>query len=116
MAAIHAALLSVLRAGDRLLIGKVGYGTTRTQAASAFGRLGVEVVEVDTADVAAVEAALADARTRVLHVETIANPTCVLADSRRSPRPRTAHGALLTSTTPSPRPRFAARSSTAPTS
>ncbi len=96
MAAIHAALLSVLRAGDRLVIGKVGYGTTRTQAASAFGRLGVEVVQVDTADVAAVEAALAAAPTRVLHVETIANPTCVLADIPALAEAAHRHGALLT--------------------
>lgn len=96
MAAIHAALLSALRAGDRLLIGKVGYGTTRTQAASAFGRLGVEVVQVDTADVAAVEVALAAAPTRVLHVETIANPTCVLADIPALAEAAHRHGALLT--------------------
>ena len=31
-------------------LGKVGYGTTRTQAASAFGRLGVDVAYVDTTD------------------------------------------------------------------
>ena len=59
MAAIHAAFLSILRAGDRLLIGRVGYGTTRTQAISAFERLGVDVADVDTTDLAAVEAALA---------------------------------------------------------
>ena len=33
----------ILRAGDRLLVGQVGYGTTRTQASRAFGRLGIEV-------------------------------------------------------------------------
>ena len=43
MAAIHAAFLSLLRAGERVLIGQVGYGTTRTQAIAAFGRLGVDV-------------------------------------------------------------------------
>ena len=62
MAAIHASFLSLLRAGDRLVIGQVGYGTTRTQAAAAFGRLGVDVAYVDTTDVHAVEAALAAAR------------------------------------------------------
>lgn len=96
MAAIHAGLLSVLRAGDRLLMGRVGYGTTRTQAASAFGRLGVEIAEVDTTDTAAVEAALAAAPTRVLHVETIANPTCVVADLPALAAAAHRHGALLT--------------------
>lgn len=96
MAAIHAAFLSLLRSGDRLLVGQVGYGTTRTQANSAFGRLGVDVAYVDTTDVDAVEAALAAAPTRVLHVETIANPTCVLADIPALAAAAHRHGALLT--------------------
>ena len=96
MAAIHAALLSLLRAGERVLIGQVGYGTTRTQAIAAFGRLGVDVGYVDTTDPSAVEAALAARPTRILHVETIANPTCVLADLPRLADIAHRHGALLT--------------------
>ncbi len=96
MAAIHAGFLSLLRQGDRLLMGTVGYGTTRTQAASAFGRLGIEIAYVDTTDTAAVEAALAAAPTRILHVETIANPTCVLADIPALAAAAHRHGALLT--------------------
>lgn len=95
MAAIHATFLSLLRAGDRVLIGQVGYGTTRTQAISAFGRLGVDVGYVDTTSVEAVEAALA-APTRILHVETIANPTCVVADLPALADAAHRHGALLT--------------------
>jgi cystathionine beta-lyase/cystathionine gamma-synthase len=96
MAAIHAAFLSLLRAGERVLIGQVGYGTTRTQAIAAFGRLGVDVGYVDTTDPVAVEAALAARPTRILHVETIANPTCVLADLPRLADLAHRHGALLT--------------------
>jgi len=96
MAAIHAAFLSLLHAGDRVLIGQVGYGTTRTQAISAFGRLGVEIAYVDTTDTAAVEAALAASPTRILHVETIANPTCVVADLPALAEVAHRHGALLT--------------------
>lgn len=96
MAAIHAALLSLLHAGERLLVGTVGYGTTRTQALNAFGRLGVEIAFVDTTNPAAVEAALETAPTRVLHVETIANPTCVLADLPLLADLAHRHGALLT--------------------
>ena len=96
MAAIHAAFLSLVRAGERVLIGQVGYGTTRTQAISAFGRLGVDVGYVDTTDAAAVEAALGARPTRILHVETIANPTCVLADLPRLADLAHRHGALLT--------------------
>lgn len=96
MAAIHASLLSLLRAGDRLVVGQVGYGTTRTQVLSAFGRLGVDIAYVDTSDPESVEAALAGAPTRVLHVETIANPTCVLADLPTLADLAHRHGALLT--------------------
>ena len=96
MAAIHAGLLSLLRAGDRVLIGHVGYGTTRTQAISAFGRLGVDIGYVDTTDVEAVEAALRARPTRVLHVETIANPTCVIADLPALAAAAHRHGALVT--------------------
>jgi cystathionine beta-lyase/cystathionine gamma-synthase len=96
MAAIHATLLSLLRAGDRLLIGQVGYGTTRTQVLAAFGRLGVDVGFVDTSNIGAVEAALAARPTRVLHVETIANPTCTIADLPALAMTAHSHGALLT--------------------
>lgn len=96
MAAIHASFLSLLRGGERILVGQVGYGTTRTQVHSAFGRLGVDVGYVDTTDLAAVEAALATRPTRILHVETIANPTCVLADIPALADLAHRHGALLT--------------------
>jgi methionine-gamma-lyase len=96
MAAIHAGLLSLVQAGDRIVMGTVGYGTTRTQAVTAFGRLGCQVVFVDTTDTAAVEAALAAAPTRVLHAETIANPTCILADLPALAEAAHRHGALLT--------------------
>src|SRR5215207_835590 len=96
MGAIHAAFLSLLRAGDRVLIGTVGYGTTRTQAISVFGRLGVEVSYVDTTDPGAVEAELRARSTRILHVETIANPTCVVADLPALAELAHRHGALLT--------------------
>jgi cystathionine beta-lyase/cystathionine gamma-synthase len=96
MAAIHAALLSVLRAGDRVITGSVGYGTTRSQLRNVFERLGVEVAEVDTTDAAAVEAELARRPVRVVHAETIANPTCVVADIPALAAAAHRHGALLT--------------------
>jgi cystathionine beta-lyase/cystathionine gamma-synthase len=96
MAAIHAAFLSLLRAGDRLLVGRVGYGQTRVQALSTFARLGVDVAFVDTSDPAAVAAALRSVPTRVLHVETIANPTCVVADIAGLAALAHQHGAVLT--------------------
>lgn len=80
MGAIHAALGTVLAAGDRVVATQAVYGTTRSQLSGVFARLGVTTSFVDVTDLAAVEAALAAAPTRVLYAETIANPTIVVAD------------------------------------
>src|SRR3954453_5584899 len=79
MAAIHAALGTLLSAGDRVLATSTSYGTTRAQLLSVFGRLGVRVDFVDVTDLAAVESALAAGRVRILYAETIPNPTIVVA-------------------------------------
>ena len=80
MGAIHAALGTVLSAGDRVLMTQASYGTTRALLTGLFARLGVTTEFVDVTDLAAVEAALGTAPTRVLYAETIANPTIVVAD------------------------------------
>ena len=80
MAAIHATLASLLRAGDRVVAPTALYGSTRTQLSGYFGRFGVDVELVDATDHDAVGRALAAAPTRVLYAETSANPTTFLAD------------------------------------
>jgi methionine-gamma-lyase len=80
MGAIHAALASLVRAGDRIVAPIATYGSTRAQLQRTFGGFGVRVDLVDTTDLEAVEASLESARTRVLYAETIANPTIVVAD------------------------------------
>jgi len=95
MAAIHAALLSLLRAGDRVVCTRAVYGSTRGLLDSVFGRLGITVVYVDPTDLDAVEAALAAAPTRLLYAETIANPTTVVADLARLGEVAHRHGAAF---------------------
>jgi cystathionine beta-lyase/cystathionine gamma-synthase len=80
MAAIHAALVSLVSAGDRILCTRAVYGSTRSQLTKVLGRFGVTVDFVDVADHAAVADALAAAPTGVLYAETISNPTIVVAD------------------------------------
>jgi cystathionine gamma-synthase/O-acetylhomoserine (thiol)-lyase len=80
MAAIHAAIGTLVSAGDRVVASRSTYGTTRSQLASVFTRLGVRTDFVDVTDLAAVEAALASGPTRILYAETISNPTIVVAD------------------------------------
>jgi cystathionine beta-lyase/cystathionine gamma-synthase len=82
MAAIHAALVSLVQAGDRIVSTRAVYGSTRAQLINVLRRLGVSTEFVDATDHAAVEAALVAAPTRVLYAETISNPTIVVADHR----------------------------------
>lgn len=93
MAAIHAAIVSLVSTGDRIVATKASYGTTR----SLFGvlrRLGVTTDFVDVTDLQAVDAALAATPTRILYAETIANPTIVVADHAALAEIAHRHGAL----------------------
>ena len=94
MAAIHAALLSQLRAGDRFVSTQAVYGSTRTLMSSVLARFGVEVEYVDATDPDAVEDALRTP-TRVLYLETIANPTIVVADLADLAERAHRHGAVV---------------------
>ncbi len=80
MGAIHAALASQLMAGDRVVVAKAVYGSTRSLLLDVFGGFGVDVAFVDATDPDAVAATLAERPTRVLYAETIANPTTHVAD------------------------------------
>jgi len=80
MAAIHATLLSLVRAGDRIVATKNCYGSTRSLLVNVFAELGVRVDFVDLTDHDAADAALAAEPTVVLYAETIANPTIVVLD------------------------------------
>jgi methionine-gamma-lyase len=94
MAAIHAAILSVVSSGDRIVATRAAYGTTRAQLSGVVARMGIETVFVDVTDLAAVEAALTTAPTRILYAETIANPTIVVADHGALAELAHRHGAL----------------------
>jgi cystathionine beta-lyase/cystathionine gamma-synthase len=80
MAAIHLAVASQVAAGDRIVATRAMYGTTRSLFSSVLARAGVATTFVDVTDLAAVEAALAAAPTRILYLETISNPTLVVPD------------------------------------
>jgi methionine-gamma-lyase len=94
MGAIHAAIVSLVSAGDRIVATQASYGTTRSLFGIVLRRLGVTTDHVDVTDLAAVEAALEAAPTRVLYAETIANPTIVVADHAALADAAHRHGAL----------------------
>ncbi|MEX1196616.1 MAG: cystathionine gamma-synthase family protein [Pseudohongiellaceae bacterium] len=78
MAAIGSTLFALLNAGDHIVSTTYLFGNTNSLL-SSFQRLGIEVSFVDPTDVANVENALRD-DTRMVFVETIANPVTQVAD------------------------------------
>ena len=95
MAAIHAAIVSVVRAGQTIVAAKAVYGTTRDLLVRILSGLGVATEFVDTRDLAAVDAALARTGAPVLYVETVSNPTIVVSDLAALAAVAHRHNALL---------------------
>lgn len=83
MAATATAVFSVCDAGDNLIAGRTLYGGTHKLFREQLPRLGITVREADANDPAAIAAA-ADARTKLLFIETPANPTLDIVDIRQA--------------------------------
>jgi O-acetylhomoserine (thiol)-lyase len=81
MAAIGAVVQALLRAGDHVVSSSFLFGNTNSLWQTATGQ-GIDVSFVDATDVKNVEAALTPA-TRLVFVETIANPRTQVADLKR---------------------------------
>lgn len=79
MAAIGAALLGNLEAGDHLIASRELYGTTQSLIEKELGRFGIATTLVDIRDLAAVEAAIGP-RTRLIYTETASNPLVRVSD------------------------------------
>jgi methionine-gamma-lyase len=79
MAATAAVLLSVLKAGERLVMSDANYPGTAELARNNLARMGVEVVTVNFSDLDAVEQAVTRS-TSLLWGETPANPTMRITD------------------------------------
>ena len=78
MAAITATFLTLLKAGDHLLASQFVFGNTNSIFGTLRG-LGIEVTTVDATQAGAVEAAV-QPNTRMVFVETIANPGTQIPD------------------------------------
>ena len=81
MAAIGAAMLALLREGDHVVVSRFLFGNTVSLFNTLAGH-GTKVTFVDATDVANVERALT-ASTKLVFVETIANPRTQVADLAR---------------------------------
>lgn len=91
MAAITTTLLTLLSAGDHVLVHKVLYGGTRAFADHDFPGLGLSFTAIDAAEPSGWEAALRP-NTRAIYVETITNPTMEVVDHGAVVRFAKAHG------------------------
>ncbi|HPA88782.1 MAG TPA: cystathionine gamma-synthase family protein [Quisquiliibacterium sp.] len=78
MAAIGSMMLALLRRGDHVVASRYLFGNTASLIGTLAG-IGIEVTLADATDVAAVEAAVRP-NTRLVFVETIANPVTQVAD------------------------------------
>lgn len=81
MGAVSAVLMALVQAGDHVVYGDAIYGCTYAFLHEVMAKFGVTSTAVDCADPAAVEAAI-QPNTKVLILETPANPTMKIADLR----------------------------------
>jgi len=94
LAAETCLFLALLARGDHVVCSRALYGGTTRLLQRIFARLGVETSFVDSTDAGAVERALRP-RTRLVFVETPANPTLDLTDLRAVARIARRAGARL---------------------
>jgi cystathionine gamma-lyase len=91
-AATHA-VLSLLSAGDHVVVGQDVYGGTYRLLDQVLSRFGLGFASVDTTDLAAVEAAITP-RTRLLWFETPSNPLLHVTDVSAACAVARRHGCL----------------------
>jgi cystathionine beta-lyase/cystathionine gamma-synthase len=94
MAAIHGVVLSLLRAGDELIVPRAVYGGMVGLIAAILDRSGIGHRTADTTNPGQVEAAIGE-RTRLVWLETISNPTTAVADVATLAELAHARGVLL---------------------
>jgi methionine-gamma-lyase len=94
VAAIAGLFLTVLKAGDHLVIADVTYAGAAELARTILPDLGIAVTPVDLTDPGALQAALRP-NTRLVHCESPANPILRLTDLAEVARVAHAHGALM---------------------
>lgn len=93
MAAMTAALLCQLSAGDHVVAGRAAFGSCRWLVDSLCPRFGIETTTIDAADDAAWEAAIRP-NTKVFFFETPANPTLDVVDIAHVCAVAKAHGII----------------------
>ena len=94
MAAISSLFLDRLRSGDHLILSNVCYAGVSELALDSLPGFGIEVSTVDTSDLGAVKNAVRS-NTKLIHIETPANPILRITDVKAVAEIAHSAGALL---------------------
>ncbi len=94
MAAVSTVFFSLLSAGDHVVCSQSVYGPSRVVLERDFSRFDIQATMVDTSDSGALKAAMTH-RTRVVFVETPANPTLAITDLAKASEIAHEGGAVL---------------------
>ena len=94
MAAVNAALMSSLKAGDHIVSARALFGSCLYIVENILTRFGVEVTFVDGTDIAAWKAAVRP-DTKLVFLEALSNPTLEVIDIRKVSEIAHANGALV---------------------
>ncbi len=94
MAAVNLVYYALLSQGDHIVCTESLYGPSRMVLETEYPRFGIAATFVDSSDVAKVRAAITP-RTKLVYIETPANPTLKLADIPAIAEIAHAAGALL---------------------
>jgi methionine-gamma-lyase len=95
VAALHGVFFTHLKAGDHVVVSDVTYEATwRLWAELLPQKYGIEATFTDASSAAALEAAIRP-ETKLVHVETVGNPTTKVSDVRAAERLAHQAGALL---------------------
>jgi len=94
MSATSTVFFALLSAGDHVVCSASVYGPSRVVLERDFSRFGVEASMVDTSDLNTIRDAVTD-RTRIVFVETPANPTLAITDLTGAAQIAHEAGALL---------------------
>lgn len=94
MAAVTTVYMALLSQGSHILSTSAVYGPSRNVLESHFTKFGVKASFIDTTDISNIEKNILP-ETKVLYLETPANPTLAITDIRRASEIAHKHGALV---------------------
>ena len=94
MGAINTVYMALLSKGDHIVSSDAVYGPSRVIMEEHYSRFGVESTYVTTSDISNIKAALKP-NTKVLYIETPANPTIEITDIKACAEIAREHGLIL---------------------